>query len=493
MTRHAAAAALLLTAAVGPAADSPKYAEVRVIDADTRRGVPLVEVVTTNHVRYVTDNAGRVAFDDPEQFGREVFFTVTSHGYEVPKDGFGFRGVRVKPEPGKVVEIAVKRTILAERLCRLTGEGRYRDTLLLGHKAPIDYGSNPGRVAGQDSVQVVEYKGERRWFWGDTGRMSYPLGLFRTAGAKTPLKVPDVSNGIAFDYFTDPKTGFARAMVPLAERPEGVIWVDGVCVVPDEKGHETLVCHYSRRKGLAEQLEHGIGVYDDKSDTFVPKVQLPKAETWRFPNGHPFLLDDGRKWLMCGDPAPVVRVPATLAAVLDPKQYQAFTPLDAKREAGPWRWQKELPPLDAVAEYELVQKKSLRAEDARFTPTGEGAAVKLHRGTVRWNEFRKRWVMIATQVGGKPSNLGEVWYAEADQPTGPFTTAVKVLTHDRMSFYNPVHHPFLDRDGGRTIHFEGTYTADFSGNPNRTPRYEYNQILYHLRLDSPALKPAQPK
>ena len=31
---------------------------------------------------------------------------------------------------------------------------------------------------------------------------------------------------------------------------------------------------------------------------------------------------------------------------------------------------------------------------------------------------------------------------------------------------------------------EGTYTADFSGNPERTPRYEYNQVLYKLDLSA---------
>ncbi len=478
------ATAVLLLASVGVAAEPPRFAEVRVIDAETKRGVPLVTLTTVNHVRYVTDNAGRVAFDDPELFGREVFFTVHSHGYEVPKDGFGFRGVRLTPTPGKVAEVKITRTMAAERLCRLTGEGRYRDTLLVGHKSPLDYGPNSGRVAGQDSVQVVEYKGERRWFWGDTNRMNYPLGMFRMAGAKTPLTLPDPAAGIAYDYFTDPKTGFARAMMPWKERPEGVIWIDGVCVVPDENGRGTLVSHYSRRKGLTDQIEHGMAVYDDKTETFVPKVRLPNDETWRFTSGHPFQYEDGdKKWLLSGDPAPVVRVPATLAAVLDPDKYEAFTPLNEKREVGPWRWQKELPPLDAVGEADMVKGKRIRAADARFTPTGEGGPVKLHRGTVRWNEYRKRWVLIATQLGGKSSHLGEVWYAEAAAPTGPFAIAVKVLTHDKMTFYNPVHHPFLDRDGGRTIHFEGTFTADFSGSKERTPRYEYNQVLYRLDLD----------
>lgn len=36
--------------------------------------------------------------------------------------------------------------------------------------------------------------------------------------------------------------------------------------------------------------------------------------------------------------------------------------------------------------------------------------------------------------------------------------------------------------GGRVIFFEGTYTHTFSGNPEPTPRYDYNQVLYKLDL-----------
>jgi hypothetical protein len=112
---------------------------------------------------------------------------------------------------------------------------------------------------------------------------------------------------------------------------------------------------------------------------------------------------------------------------------------------------------------------------------------------VRWNGHRKRWVLVAAQIYGKPSLLGEVWYAEAERPTGPFAKAVRVVTHDRQTFYNVCHHPFLDRDGGRLIYFEGTYTHAFSGNPEKTPRYNHNQVLYRLDLDADALRPARAK
>jgi hypothetical protein len=487
---------------------SAPYAEIRVVDAETGRGVPLAELVTVNHLRFVTDNAGRVAFNEPGLIGREVFFAVRSHGYEIKKDGFGFRGVRIIPKVGQAAEVKVARRNVAERLCRLTGEGRYRDTLLLGHKPPLADAPNPGLVAGQDSVQAVRYKGEVYWFWGDTSRMSYTLGLFRTSGAKTavPVAKSDPADGIPFDYFVD-KTGFARAMMPLPERPDGVIWIDGVCVVRDEKGSEKLVAHYTRRQGLAKELEHGIAVFDDERAAFMPAKELRLGEKWRFPHGHPEVLEDGgKKWLVFGRPALNVRVLATLKNLLDPKQYEAFTCATAIENDRPtavrmgddrkpvWQWQSELPPMGSDGEAELVKAGKLKPEHTRFYPANAAdrkKRVRLHSGTVRWNGRRKRWVMVAGQIGGQSSLLGEVWYAEAEHPTGPFETAVKVVTHEKQSFYNVCHHSFLDRDSGRFIHFEGTYTSDFSGNPDKTPRYEYNQILYRLDLDSAALQPAR--
>ncbi|MGL4549956.1 MAG: hypothetical protein ACRC33_02110, partial [Gemmataceae bacterium] len=226
---------------------------------------------------------------------------------------------------------------------------------------------------------------------------------------------------------------------------------------------------------------------------------------WRFPHSHPVVHEErGKKWLVCGNPAPNVRVPATLEAVLDPGRYEAFTCAAGKEEgADPrtgedgkpaWRWQADLPPAGSDAEARWVKSGKLKPEHARFYPANAADAaerVQLHSGTVRWNGHRKRWVVLAGQLGGKSSLLGEVWYSEGRHPTGPFEKAVKVVTHDKMSFYNVCHHDFLDRRGGREVHFEGTYTSDFSGSPHKTPRYEYNQMLYRLDLDDPALRSAR--
>jgi hypothetical protein len=493
-------------------ADARKmWAEVRVVDAANQRGVPLVELETVHHVRLVTDNAGRIAINDPDLLGREVYFYVRSHGYDIPADGFGFRGVRVKLEVGRVVEIRLQRRQVAERLCRLTGEGLYRDSVLLGYPLPaVAQQAAAGRVArgqvaGQDSVQAAIYRQRIYWFWGDTNRLLYPLGLFRTAGATTPLlnEPFDPADGLPYSYFTD-RSGFVRPMLPLAERPEGVIWIDGVCVVPDRNGQERLLCHYSRRKGLEQQLEHGLAVFDDAQQIFVPVRTYPQTERWRHPFGHAVRWQEGeREYVLFGNPAPVVRVPARYEAVCDPEQYEAFSCASGQREGqlqGPqrdeqgqivWRWQKEWPPVDAAQEWRWWQAGRIPGQQTRFCPTHASQPqqrIQLHSGTVQWNDYRQRWLLIAGQVGGSSSFLGDVWYAEATHPSGPFVRAVQIITHDRYSFYNVCHHRFLDRQGGRLIHLEGTYTAEFSGNTQRTPRYDYNQILYRLDLEHPALR-----
>ncbi len=486
----------------GPRRSTP-WAEIRVVDRETGRGVPLVELRTVNGLPFVTDNTGRVAFQEPGLLGEKIFFFVKSHGYDVPKDGFGYAGVRVIPRAGQVSVIKIRRQMPAERLCRLTGEGCYRDTLLLGYASPRKASRHPGRVAGQDTVQAAIYQNKVYWFWGDTNRMSYPLGLFRTAGATSP--VPGLNtkleHGIPFEYFTDPKTGFVRAMMPLSERPEGVIWIHGVCIVKDPTDTDRLIGHYSRRKSLDEQLEHGVAVFDPDQAIFTVGKRLPLGESWRFPSGHPITYrDQGTRWLLFGSPHPNVRVPATLEAVLDPTAYEAFTCARADAPAEPhldnvgrpvWRWQNELPPTDSKIEARWVREGKVSAEATRFYPVSASDPkhhIVLHRGSVRWNAYRNCWLMVGGEVGGESSYLGEVWLAEANLPTGPFRKAVKIITHNRQSFYNICHHAFMDQLGGQVIHLEGTYCNTFSGNPDKTPRYDYNQILYRLDLNRPAVK-----
>src|SRR4051812_11137928 len=93
---------------------------IEVVDDQTRRGVPLVELTTTSNIRYYTDSAGVIAFDEPGLMGQKVWFTVSSYGYEYPADGFGSRGVTLDAQPGKTVKLKIKRLNIAERLYRVT-------------------------------------------------------------------------------------------------------------------------------------------------------------------------------------------------------------------------------------------------------------------------------------------------------------------------------------------------------------------------------------
>src|SRR5439155_1425836 len=81
----------------------------------TGRGVPLVELRTIHHLRFVSDSAGFVAVRDSDLLGQSVFFHVSSHGYEFPKDGFGYRGKALKVEPGGDATLKIKRLNVAER------------------------------------------------------------------------------------------------------------------------------------------------------------------------------------------------------------------------------------------------------------------------------------------------------------------------------------------------------------------------------------------
>jgi len=236
-------------------------------------------------------------------------------------------------------------------------------------------------------------------------------------------------------------------------------------------------------------------------------TQQPLDEKWRFVDSHPVVFEEnGTRWLMWGDAAATARVPATLEAVCDPKQYEALTclkpgstGLNAEVDRGAdgairWRWDRESPPITGELEQRLVQSGQMKPQEMRLSPESvsePGQRVRLAFGTVRFNKHRNCWVLISGQHGGKSSFLGEVWYSEGPSPTGPFAKAAKIVTHDGQSFYNVCHHDQLDEEGGRVVYFEGTYTNSFTKNVAPTPRYEYNQVLYRLDLDAEGLKGAR--
>jgi len=482
---------------------------IEVVDARTGRGVPLVELRTVNGIRHYTDSAGLVAFHEPGLMDREVYFHVAGHGYEHAADGFGFRGKRLTTRPGGSARLRVRRKNIAERLYRVTGQGIYRDTVLAGRKPPIRRPVLNGRVLGQDSTQAVVYRGRIYWFWGDTSRESYPLGQFSMSGATSELPSKgglDPNVGVDLEYFVD-KDGFSRKMCPLPKH--GMVWLDGLMTLKDKTGRRRLLAHYSLMKSLGERLEHGLAVYNDEKAVFerrmqwAPDVRLePAYQALRATVG-------GVDYCYFTPSAyPFVRVKADWDAVIDPTRYEAFTPLaagSAYDKDSPkldrdgegkliWGWKRNTAHVDAGRQQALIAGGHIQADEAwidlRDVQTGK--PVLAHRGSVRWNDYRRGWVMILGQTWGKISFLGEIFYAEADRLEGPWRRARKIVTHDKYTFYNPVHHAFLDQHGGRVIYFEGTYTHTFSATKTPTPRYDYNQIMYRLDLSDPRLKLPKP-
>ncbi|CAN5646117.1 DUF4185 domain-containing protein [soil metagenome] len=499
---------LWLAHADAPVDSSPsRYFAIQVVDEQTGRGVPMVQLETVDNVRFITDSNGLIAIDDPALVNQKVFFKVTSHGYEFKKDMFDYPGEALEVKAGERATLKIKRINIAERLYRITGAGIYRDTVLLGEEPPIKHPLLNAQVVGQDSAQATVYQGKVFWIWGDTSRLAYPLGNFMSTGATSQLPGKgglDPAVGIDLDYFANGE-GFTKKMAPIVE--SGLIWIDGLLTLPDETGRERLLCHFSHHKDLGTRLESGLLIFNDEKQEFE-RLKLIPLDFPLAPSGFSQpgkWKDGGVDYILFNGPYPNVRVPADMKSFTDLSKWEAFTPLapgvrfegkSTKLETRDgkivWAWKRDTQALNAKQQRELIDAGLMKFEDSPqfLRDIDTDKPIHIHGGSVHWNDFRKAWVMIGLEGNGT-SFLGEIWYAESPQPTGPWKHAKKIATHNKYSFYNPVHHPFFDEDGGKLIYFEGTYTTSFSGTEIGTPRYEYNQIMYRLDLSDPRLKPVQ--
>jgi hypothetical protein len=500
---------LVVFAYAAAAALSPARADffkLQVVDSQTGRGTPLVEVKSLDGTTWYTDSNGIVAIDEPSRLGMTLHFSLASYGYQNAAQ-------TIFTAPGGSAQVAVERNNRAERLYRVTGKGIYEDSVRLGVPVPLAKPLINANVRGQDSVQTALYKGQIYWLWGDT-LYDVGFGNFRTAGARSALPGQgglDPSLGVNLNYFVD-AGGSARQMMPLADR--GPVWSDGLFTARDASGAERLVTHYSRMDPdpahLFEVLEHGLALFNDSSQTFQ-RFKTYDLTAAVVPRGHAFHHTvDGEDYVYFAEDYPNVRVKADWAHISDLSKWEAFTPLvqntrfdsnnpqletDAQGNVV-FDWKTGADPLSASMLHDLVQQGHLDREDSpfRLEDYETGRDLRLHRASVHWNEYRRNWIMIGTEFFGD-SLLGEVWFSEAPTPEGPWDNAIKVLTHDRgtsgdYTFYNPTSHPFFDQENGRIIYFEGTYANTFSGNSAQTPLYDYNQMMYRLDLSTiPQLTP----
>lgn len=194
--------------------------------------------------------------------------------------------------------------------------------------------------------------------------------------------------------------------------------------------------------------------------------------------------------------APPLRVNARAESLLDPKSYEVFSAFgeargstllrsDAETLDYAFRADARATNPDSVAKAGLPAAQSLEGHLADLLT---GAAIRAADGAQTFSSARQRYVRIFQQLGGISSNAGEIWYAEADTPLGPWVYAQKIVTHDRYSFYAPWLHPAFEQTDARFLYFEGSYTTALAGSGvTPTPRYERNQVLYRLDLEEPRL------
>ncbi len=456
---------------------------VRVLDAETGRGVPLVELRGDGRT-WVTDSAGWAALFEPGWLGTSATFDVVSHGYT------SLPAVPLDLTPDARSELRIERRNAAERLYRTTGAGIYRDSVLLGEPVPIAQPLLNAQVAGLDSTHTAVHDGEVVHVWGDTLRPSYPLGHFKTAGATSQLPASgglDPAVGIDLSYFVDDE-GFSRGVADVSD--EGLVWTSGLVSIPGDGGPDELIAAYVNVASLDTTLGAGMLRWDPTSESFQTLVSWtasPPAE----PSGTAF-LERGSVYFTdivsaegLESPYRVVRAEGSLQALSDPTAWANWTARDGDgalvRSAGralySWR------PGAAVT---TSQTPGVRDDELLYghmrDPFGP-AAVGDHIGSVFWNPHLGRYLRIFARPFGDDAFLGETWLSVADTPMGPWAWARRIVTHDQYSFYNPRHHPEFDADGGRTVYLQGTYSATFSGVDRPTPRYDYNQVMYRLDLD----------
>lgn len=371
---------------------------------------------------------------------------------------------------------------------RITGNGRFRDSELLGASIPDARNNWNAGVTGSDSVQMLPYRGKLFWIWGDTNLAHYPLGNFHVTAATSPKPTPAtdktewqrVQQGLNLNYFTDPNTNRPKRILP--DDQPGAVWLFGVFAITDSSREEILIAHYSRHLSLGDMVEHGIARWNDDKEIFEKIKSFELTNTWQHPRGQAVMVSQSEgDYIYFVESFANTRVRANLDHILDPERYESLAWDKGTRT---YRWQSTKPPTSQNEEQDLLRANEMLPADARYLLKAGDETIFIHRSSIQRNRFRKQWILIGNEYNRKndPSHLGEVWYAESDHIDGPWRNAVKIATHPKQTFYNPRQHPVFSSDDDRVIYFEGTYSQMFSGNPMATPRYEYNQLLYRLDL-----------
>lgn len=537
--------------------------EIQFVEAGTGDGIPLVELSNeTLDTTYVTDSNGRVALTPDEQgdLGYEAAFSVSSPGYSL-SDGTD-NPITVQLEtwfPWRSKsrhEIELDRDNVAQRRYRVTGRDIYTHTVALGcepdsDELPIDYPGVNAQVEGQDTVHATVHDGKIFWFYGDTLRTGDRLGNYHGTGARSTLPSNgglDPDEGVNLRYFTR-DDGFVREMVEPPAPTGNIVWIDRVFSVDDSR----LIARYNQHQD-GGGTENGGNDEDVATDTTRVEKGLIEwredrgkfevvAQDVTFPVEHPGQAAPvrGDPYHVFASPLPTVRVPDDDPT--NPEGYEYYTCLEQGTTFDDpdwdddqwildtvdpeitrndddelvWGWRRNTPPITQKRARRLVAANGfLFDENVPWTlyDVETGKPLRAHMASVAYSEARGRYVAIINgntlpnnsnwtdeeiEAAELEAGLGEIWYAEADSPTGPWSDARRIVTHPEYSFYNPAYHHFFDDEANSRIYFEATYTQFFSETcPNNdvdcadaTKLYDYNQILYRLDLEDPAITSLQ--
>lgn len=477
--------ALTLAAAAVAVLPSSNFFVVQVLDAETNRGVPLIWLETTSHIRVVTDSNGVAVFTQPELLPLplpagegtaasssspppppplvQVWLSVYGPGYFHLPDDFGFPGETVDFVAGGKKTIYVYRNQASERLYRMTGAGIYAESVVAGIPTPLKHPLINSGVVGQDSTQATVHNKTVHWFFGDTNKAGFPLGNFYTTGATSSYAAPatlPAQSGVDLDYFSDAAGNFVAPMAPPSLQqpaaPNGPVWVGGLASLGDGNGE--LVTFYTKVGGGMAAQWWGMLQFDAAVNRFVEggaagssgvgaRWNASSQDNPLYPlysnvmGSHSTVVGDGYVYFTSAYPA--YRAPATVDALSKlPQMYEAWTCLepgttvaDGKVVRDPtsgnviYSWTPLTPALTEADEKALVVKGVLKQGEGwiNLSDAKSGGSVALARGSTHWNKHIGGYLLIS-----EPTAAGQIWVAKSEtaEITGPYRTATMVAAHN---------------------------------------------------------------
>ena len=467
------------------------FFKIKVIDDETGRGIPMVGFIPLSQQKYYTDSNGLIAFNEPGLMNETVYFEIKCEGYQYAMGKDGKRAVSLHCKPGDSTVVKMTRTNVAERLYRSTGLGIYKDSYLLEEDIPLEKSLLNGKVLGQDSNLATIYKDEVFWVWGDSFLPPEYHGNFSVAAATTPFPKNgglDPELGMNYLYFEN-ENGASKSMINLED--PGYVWFDWLINIKDKKGDEQLVVKYANVNSFFLNYERGVAVFNDDKNIFERYKEVEKWMPDFHRCEHPFKAKvENKAYVYLTNEFNFQRVVPHLDSLANPKKYETFTclregtsfnletiQLDRKKDGSlNYSWKKNTDYINLERQNQLIKSGEIEISEAWIHLEDVETANKPYfgRGSIFYNDYRKKWGLI--------TGATDTWYAEADTPLGPWVYAKKIAEH--LSFlYNPTQHPFLDKDNGKTVFFEGTFTKFFS-DEEKVPYYDYNQIMYKLSLEN---------